>query len=108
MKETIREGTWLYDESVEKPVFLVKADFDFWYEIGKADGQLEENEKEELNEDGFLYYICFRSDPNAEPGWLDSPGHKTEKEAMDWAQSKSPSPINWNPMSEPVASGQRR
>ena len=108
MKKLTRKGTWFYDCTTEKPVYLVKVDFDYWYEIGKAGGQLEEDEKEELNEEGFLYHACFRCNPIKEPVWIDSPGYKTEKEAMDWAQSKSPSPINWNPKADPVASGQRR
>ena len=96
IREIVKRGEWLYDESVYKPAYIVKLDYDFWYEMGKADGDLEPDETPELNEEGFLYYVCFKSDPETIPGWVDSPGFKTIEKACDWAESQVPGTLSWD------------
>ena len=65
----VQTGSWLYDDTVEMPVDVVALDYDWWYELAKADGQLEESEvPEALGSDGFLYYARFqRSGERNEP-----------------------------------------
>ena len=90
-----RAGSWLYDGSVRRPVYIVELDYDFWYEIAKADGTLEPGEKPELNPQGLQYYVCFREVPAEPPLWVDSPGHHSIDGACEHAQSKVPSQISW-------------
>ncbi|MBK7951771.1 MAG: hypothetical protein IPK00_24155 [Deltaproteobacteria bacterium] len=93
----VRTGTWLYDGSVDMPVDIIGLDYDFWYQIGKADDQLEPGEEPEaLSPEGFLYYVRFRlaGDPT-EPTWVDSPGRSSVDAAMRDAQGKAPSAISW-------------
>lgn len=95
-REIVRKGEWLYDGCVPEPAYVVKLDYDFWYEIAKADGVLEPDEEPELGDEGVLYYICFKSDPEEHPGWVDSQGFKTPTEAMTWAESQVPGGITWS------------
>ena len=92
----MQRGTWLYDDTVPMPATIVQLDYDFWYEIGRADGDLEPREQPELSPEGVLYYVCFRSDPEEDPGWVDSPGFQTLAEARKWAASKVAGPIAWD------------
>ena len=61
--EVVATGSWVYDGIAESPVWIVRADFDFWYELAAADGELEPGETPQLNDDGVTYYVAFR-----EPG----------------------------------------
>jgi len=73
-RQTVKRGRWLYDGAVHQPVAVVRLDYDFWYQIAAEDGELEPNETPHLNADGVQYYVCFRSDPDAYPGWVHSQG----------------------------------
>lgn len=91
----VRTGVWLYDGTVERPVYIVELDYDFWYEITKADGMLESGEKPVLNSEGVQYYVCFWEVPAEPPIWVDSIGHHSIELASERAQSKVPSQISW-------------
>ena len=57
----VRSGTWMYDDCVAMPVDIIGLDYDWWYELGKADDQLEPGEEpESLSATGFLYYARFQ------------------------------------------------
>jgi hypothetical protein len=77
--EVVRWGRCLYDNAVEKPVDIVSFDFDWWYELGKADGALEPDEEPQpVGPDGVLYYVRFtHAGQAATPTWVDSGGHAT-------------------------------
>lgn len=94
-REIVRQGRWLYDGTVFQPVTIVRLNYDFWYEIVRADGLGEPGDEPELNAEGFQYYLCFQSDPTAHPGWVDSVGFDSVEAASQWANSKVPSPIEW-------------
>lgn len=98
MLKIVRSGSWLYDNSARSPVDIVALDYDFWYEIGKADDQLESGEEPcPLGDGGHLYYVRFRNAGSvAEPTWVDSQSHLTVKEAIATAQERSPTPIEWS------------
>ena len=93
----LRTGIWLYDGSIEKPVDIIGLDYDFWYELGKADELLEPGEEPEgLSPEGLLYYVRFRcAGDTTEPTSVDSPGRVTIEAAMRDAQDKVPKPILW-------------
>ena len=90
-----RSGTWLYDDSVTRPVYIVELDCDFWYEIAKAEGTLEPGEEPDLNPQGLQYYVCFREVPAEPPIWVNSPGYHSIELASEHAESKVPSSISW-------------
>ena len=76
---------------------MISLDYDWWYELARADGQLDEGEETmEFGAGGCLYYVRFREalNPN-EPTWVDSYGHRTMEEAMKAAEEKVPEEIDW-------------
>lgn len=93
--QIVRSGSWLYDEQVYLPVDIVSLDFDFWYEIAKADDQLEPCEMPQPGgPDGVLYYVRFRqAGSHDQQTWVDSGGHQTIEEAVRIAETTAPSPI---------------
>ena len=93
----VRRGRWLYEDLVYKPVDVVSLNYDFWHELGKADGQLEsEVEPRPLNKRGVLYYYRFRrAGETTTPTWPDSSGFKEIEQAMLAAQERAPSAIEW-------------
>ena len=93
----VKKGTWLYDGLIEKPVDIVAMGFDWWYELAKADEQLEEGEKPEpLGKDGYLYYVRFQNAGEAElPTWVDSAGYGNLEEAIKEAEAKIQGAIKW-------------
>lgn len=95
--KVFRSGTWLYDGVVIKPVDIIGLDYDFWYDLHKVDGLLSPEDKPEpLSDDGWLYYARFRyAGEHSEPTWVDSDARKTIVAAMNDAEKKSPSQINW-------------
>ena len=95
-RETVRRGRWLYDGTVFQPVAVVRLDYDFWHEIGRADDRLEPGEAPHVNADGVQYYVCFRSDPDQHPGWVDSIGFDSLAAACAWAETQVKSPIEWS------------
>jgi hypothetical protein len=63
VESVVATGVWMYDEAVPTTVRVVMLDYDFWYAVAAADGELEPDETPELNEEGRLYYVRHR------PGW---------------------------------------
>lgn len=54
--EIVKSGTWLYDESVQHEVWIVKQNFDYHYDPGYEDSA------EKLNADGCLYQVVIAKD----------------------------------------------
>lgn len=71
-------------------------DYDFWYALGEAEGNLEESGRPALNGDGFLFYGRLRPGRSpGEPFWPDSRGFATVEEAYAAAEAVVPVPIRW-------------
>jgi hypothetical protein len=51
--EIVKSGTWLYDEQVPHEVWIVRQNFDFYYDEGFED------EPERLNQDGELFQVLI-------------------------------------------------
>lgn len=96
--EIVLTGTWLYDGTAETPVDIVALDYDWWYALAEADGQLHEGEKPmPLGPDGRLYYVRFqRALEPSEPTWVDSFGHLDLTSAVSAAEEKIRDPIHWH------------
>jgi hypothetical protein len=94
--EVVATGTWTYGGSAEAPVWIVRADFDFWYEIAAADGALEPGERPALNEDGVSYYVAFHQPPEDGGFWPNSGGFGTVEEAQRDAERQVLTAIRWS------------
>ena len=97
----VRNGSWCYSGSVDKPVDIVGLAYDFWFELAKADEILELGETPQpLGQDGLLYYVRFKhAGELTTPTWPDSAGYSTIKSAMKAAEERTPGAITWNPSS---------
>jgi hypothetical protein len=96
----VRSGWWLYDGIVERRVDVVGLPYDFFFELAKADGQLEPDEVA-LDPDvhGLLYYVRFRyAGETTTPTWPDSGGKTDVEAAMREAESRVPSAVRWDPV----------
>jgi hypothetical protein len=91
---TVRTGIWLYDKVVKRAVRILRLNRDYWFDLAKADGLLDKDEEARLNEHGFLYYVRFGEDGDSP--FPMSEGFENCEEAMQWAETKAPSPIVWN------------
>jgi hypothetical protein len=97
MESVVAIGTWLYDGTVPTTVLVVMLDFDFWYAMGAADGDLEPWERATLNREGHLYYVRYRPGypHDGEPFWPDSVGFPSLAEAVAAAEAAVPGPVTW-------------
>lgn len=96
MEHVVAVGEWLYDGNVPTLVRVVRLDYDFWFAVGEADGDLQRGERPALNPEGFCYYVRHKPGWSAgQPFWPDSVGHLSVTEAMRDAESKVPGSIRW-------------
>jgi hypothetical protein len=91
----VASGSWLYAESALLPVFIVRTGYDFWYEVARADGTLEEGEVPDLDENGNAYYVLFHRLRDDGTFWPDSGSHRSLDDAKTEAETRVPSPIRW-------------
>ena len=61
--EIVKSGTWQYDECVSHEVWIVKQNFDFYFDEGFEDAP------EDLNEDGEVFQVVVAKDGNVRSGW---------------------------------------
>jgi hypothetical protein len=96
VESVVATGVWLYDEVAPTTVRVVMLDYDFWYGLGAADGELEPDEAPGLNDEGQLYYVRHRPGwREDEPFWPDSQGFHTQAEAVAAAESAVPGQVVW-------------
>ena len=91
----IREGTWLYDGSVEMTVLLAELEYDPWYELAKHDEFLEEDESPDLNADGKCYYLSLPTDNEKWPYHFVGQAKHSVAEVESYAQSFFESGVTW-------------
>ena len=93
----VKKGTWLYDNKVEIPVDIIGLNYDWWYELAKADGMLEPNEKPmHPGPEGLIYYGRFkRAGETVEPTWVDTDGHQELEHAVEATEAKVIGEILW-------------
>jgi len=95
---TVRRGTWLYDNVLERSVRILRLNYDYWFDLAQTDGLLDDGEEARLNEHGFLYYVRFGED--GESPFPMSEGFTSCEDAMRWAENRAPCPILWNAQSD--------
>ncbi|MBL7257954.1 hypothetical protein [Paractinoplanes lichenicola] len=93
----IATGRWLYDGTAPMTVRIVRLDYDFWYAVGEANGDLDPDESPRLNADGYLFYVRHRPgwSDESEHFWPDSQGFATLEEAIAAAESAVPTAVTW-------------
>ncbi|MEV0465664.1 hypothetical protein AB0I30_29800 [Nocardia tengchongensis] len=94
-RDIVATGSWLYDDVVLMPVFVVRLDYDFWYEVAQEEDTLEAGEEPFLDSAGYAYYASFKGLRSDAPFWPDSGPHRSADEARIAAELKVPSPITW-------------
>ena len=84
----LKKGVWVYDKQQELPVYIIKQDWDFYYESGYDD------DPPDLNHEGEAFYVIYGeiSDPKS---CNRSATCLSLKEALLLASSKINSKINW-------------
>ncbi|MEU8126032.1 hypothetical protein AB0B68_02315 [Micromonospora sp. NPDC049049] len=97
METIVAAGHWIYGGVNASAVCVVMLDYDFWYAVGEADNDLEEDEFPQLNPAHRLYYVRYRPGWPAEgqPFWPDSQGFHTVDEGIAAAEAAVPGPIAW-------------
>ncbi|MFH5802856.1 hypothetical protein [Alienimonas sp. DA493] len=90
----VLSGEWLYDGATPMTVHVVQMGYDYWYELAKADDQLEPDEKPDLNPDGVRFDLLFRTLPKS-PRHPDRAGGLSVDEAKRRAEQLLPTPIQW-------------
>ena len=89
-------GAWLYANEVEKEVIIIEQNYDYWYQLGVLDGDLDEDEMPQLSDQGFAYYYKFSPLLSANPPWgVDSETFLSLKDAQDGAEKKINQKIKW-------------
>ena len=92
----VQKGTWIYSESVEMPVDIVGLEYDWYYELDRTDGLLDEGEEPEpLGPEGLLYHVRFQKAGEEELGWVDGGCYQTIDDAIKAAESKITGIIHW-------------
>ncbi len=55
-------GQWLYDNIAPMPVQIFAINYDYYYEMHKQEGCLEDGQEPELNEDGEMYIVAWHNE----------------------------------------------
>jgi hypothetical protein len=88
-QKPVAEGRFLYDSTVEMPMYLIEQNYDYFYTMYEEDGMLEEGEKPKLNSDGLVYYLFFGELPSKPPYGVSEQGvFMSIAEAKKWAQKE--------------------
>lgn len=91
----VARGTWLYAHTTPMPVAIVRLDYDYWYELAKADGHLEIGDVPVVNAEGHAYYVSYSNVRDGGTFRPDSVTHLSHGDARADAQTRAPSPITW-------------
>ncbi|MGN6420771.1 MAG: hypothetical protein ACTHMC_24885 [Pseudobacter sp.] len=92
----IIRGQWIYGEITPMLVQIFAINYDYYYEINKADGFLDKEDKPKLNELGEQYFIAWHeNDFFSWSGTIDYGGISLE-EAKQGAQMLVQDRIKWD------------
>ena len=58
----VLKGQWLYDGITPMTVQVFAINYDYYYEMDKQEGCLEEGQEPELNQDGEMYMVIWHDD----------------------------------------------
>ena len=93
----VKSGKWKYDNCKFMTVKIFELNYDYWYEIAKADDRLEKNECPNLNSEGVSYMIKWGEGEFADEDLVTKDwGGLDIVTAMNQAESKVQGGIIWN------------
>ncbi len=96
MVEVVAVGEWLYAGGVLTAVRVVRLDYDFWFTVAEANGDLMPGERPLLNGEGSAYYLRYKPGwSEGEPFWPDSVGYMTADEAKQEADRRLSGGVRW-------------
>lgn len=98
----VRHGTWLYDGQVERPVRILRQNWDYYYE------EAYDLDPPDLNDEGHAYYVVYGApqppapdDPRRHAKWVSrSRTCLTLEEAIELAERAVGSGIDWGRLPE--------
>lgn len=101
--QVVLVGEWLYDGSVPMPVYVVKYNFDYLFELAKDDAfhafgdesKVDPHERPELNEEGCRFDLSFQERAGGEY-WPDARGGVSVDAAKSAAEAMLPAPVTWS------------
>lgn len=85
--EIVKSGRWRYDSTVVYEVWIVKQDFEYWYEEGFDDA-------ERLNGQGEVFAVLYANDGRLLRG--NGSEHFSLEEAIEAAAQEVPQGIAWD------------
>ena len=94
-QKVVLDGSWDCGNATTLPVYIIEQNYDYWYEMERADGSLSGDERPKLNDRGLIYYVRLRAIDSDPPWGVDSFGHATIEEAKRWASEKIGKQIDW-------------
>ena len=101
--QVVLVGKWLYDGSVPMPVYVVRYNFDYLFELAKSDAfeafgdetMVDDDERAVLNVEGFRFDLSFQERAGGEY-WPDARGGLSVAEAKEAARAMLPTPVIWS------------
>jgi len=86
-QKAVAEGIWLYDGSIERAMYVIEQNYDYFHSMHEADGMLEDAEKPKLNSDGKVFFLYFGSLEDGPPFSVsEMKVGLSKQEVMDWAE----------------------
>jgi hypothetical protein len=93
----VKTGKWVYDNEVTLIVKIFRLNYDYYYEIAKADDRLESNEEPNLNKNGESYMIKWGEGEFSDKDLVTRDwGGLTLESAIKKAESKIKTDIKWD------------
>ena len=95
-QSAVAEGVWLYDGLIERPMFIIEQNYDYFHSMYESEGITEAGEQPQLNADGKAFYLFFGGLPNARPYAVSSMGvFMSPQEAKAWTERNLPYFSRW-------------
>ena len=88
-QEVIRCGVWLYAGSIETPVYVIRQNWDYYFDDGYTDGE------PSLNDDGEAYYLSYAGPQDGEFHRPFSRTCLSEYEAIQLAEELLAGGVRW-------------
>lgn len=88
-QKPVAKGQFLYDKTVEMPMYVIEQNYDYFYTMCESEGMLEEGERSNLNEEGLVYYLFFGELPPEPPYAVSGQAvFMSIEEAKEWAEKE--------------------
>jgi hypothetical protein len=93
--KVVATGTYQYPDTIRRPVAIVRVDHDYWYELAKADNDLDVGQLPVVDDEGHAFYVSYSNIREGGTFRPDSRTHRTFGDAKFDAEQRAPAPITW-------------